>query len=274
MSIQSIDAGASNQWLESLATQDKSAAGSSGTEDSLAARPGGVPSFLQLIHSFGGADAAAGAAAQSSTGPFPGAAALTLSGSGAAAASQGAGVPAITGRTAVDAGRAAISNPASATTPPATDPTTPPPGGSTVISEDNPQQMCTLAQAQAVQAAFPNSTLEIWTDSGPLPASSLSGIDPSQPMPYVIAFGTNSVTGGPNLYYAGVIVNEGAQAMAQTGYGKMTAGDYYVWNNTPGANGTTGVTDAGSSFTQFAQYYAQQLIAGNPVNPDVYTPLV
>jgi hypothetical protein len=281
MSIHSVDGSKGNAalpWLDSPARTNATSA-SSTTE------------FSHLVQSFGNL-------LQEFRGDFDGAelAGLTSgtpAGNAPATPMQASGSVSISGRVAVEAGQAAVAAPSSpsvAATPPQSTPQTsaaandtpaaplapqtPPPMVSVPgISEDNPQQMCTLSQAQSVLAAFPNATLEVWTDSGPVAASSLTGVSPDQPLPYVIAYGTNPTTGGPNLYYAGVIVSEGQQALQQTGQGLMTAGDYYVWNPTPNANGVSGVTDAGSSFAQFAQYYAQQIMAGNPVTADVYMPV-
>jgi len=129
---------------------------------------------------------------------------------------------------------------------------------------------CTLAQAQSVMAAFPGATLEVWTDNGPVAASSVSPGADAQ-MPYIVAFGTNPATGGPNLYYASAIYNSAQSGLQQTTQGPMIAGDYYVWNTTPDANGVMHTIDVGSSFAQFAQYYAAQLNAGKAVDAYVYT---
>jgi len=127
---------------------------------------------------------------------------------------------------------------------------------------------CTLAQAQSVLAAFPGATLEVWPDGSlPVPASSYSA-SPDELLPYIINFGTNASTGQPNLYYASVIYNAGQQALQQTDQGPMKAGEYYVWNTTPDANGVMSTIDAGSSFEQFAQYYMGQIDAHKAV--DVY----
>jgi len=286
MSIQSADGGRGNavpQWQE-FPELNKAAAGNNANASS-----SGATGFSQLVESFGsllkeyaGNAGSASPAAQTNGTAAPTSAETALeelfgtpgakfSGSDTPVpGSQSANSPSTAGSGIASAARAAA-NVATSTSASSSGSSSSSGAPVPKISEDNPSQMCTLVQAQAVQAAFPNSTLEIWTDSGPVAASSMTGIGADQPMPYVIAYGTNSVSGGPNLYYAGVIVNEGQQALQQTGYGSMTAGDYYVWNNTPNANGVTGVTDAGSSFAQFAQYYAQQLMAGNPVNPDIYT---
>lgn len=129
---------------------------------------------------------------------------------------------------------------------------------------------CTFAQAQSVLAAFPGATLELWSQDGATSMNSApAGAD--TPQAYVIAFGTNPATGGPNLCYAGMIYNSAQQAMQQSGDGTMVGGDYYVWNNTPNSSGAMTTTDVGSSFTQYVQYYASQLTGGNAVNPYVYT---
>jgi hypothetical protein len=90
--------------------------------------------------------------------------------------------------------------------------------------------------------------------------------DPDAMLPYVINFGTNASTGQPDLYYASVIYNAGQQSLQQTDQGPMQAGEYYVWNTTPDANGVMHTTDAGSSFDQFAQYYMSQMNAHKAVD--------
>lgn len=128
---------------------------------------------------------------------------------------------------------------------------------------------CTLAQAQSVLGAFPGATLEVWPDGSlPVPASSYPA-SPDELLPYVINFGTNASTGKPDLYYASVIYNAGQQAMQPTDQGSMKAGEYYVWNTTPDADGVMTTIDAGSSFNQFAQYYMSQINAHKAV--DLYS---
>jgi len=128
---------------------------------------------------------------------------------------------------------------------------------------------CTLAQAQSVLDAFPGATLEVWPDGSlPVPAGSVSA-SPDALLPYVINFGTNASTGQTDLYYASVIYNAGQQAMQPTDQGSMKAGEYYVWNTTPDADGVMTTIDAGSSFNQFAQYYMSQINAHKAV--DLYS---
>jgi hypothetical protein len=191
-------------------------------------------------------------------------ASTTAGDSGSAAVGR---APAPSGGNGTDSGTGGSSAAPSAGTS-----STPPTFDDTTTGVDPSLTCCTLSQAQSVLAAFPGATLDVWPDNGlPVPASTVSA-DPNALMPYVINFGANASTGQPELYYASVIYNAGQQALQQTAQGPMNAGDYYVWNTTPDANGVTWTTDVGSSFNQFAQYYMSQINAHQAVDLYQYSP--
>ena len=204
---------------------------------------------------------------QSSPSVSPAQASTNVAESGSPAVERAPVSSSVNALSAADAAAAGSSATQSAGTTSAQSPST---GGSGSDGGDTSLSCCTLAQAQSVAAAFPGATLEVWNaGSLPVPVGTGSSASPDEALPYVINFGTNATTGQPDYYYASVIYNAGQQALQQTAQGPMKAGDYYVWNTTPDANGVMETTDVGSTFNQFAQYYMSQMNANKAV--DLYT---